>query len=190
MMVCVLFVRRSMTKGECKICPAGFGCKENYQNGSFTLHECSDNEHSPDGHFDCHDCPIGSGLLRSDEGCVDCPFGHDCLDGYNIIACDPGFHSPGFGYCIPCPYSYYCPETAGWPVKCQPGFTTEQGAINQTECFLIPYNVGINEDGEPFVCGKDEFSPPGSDKEVFNFKFLLGPLIYQGSSIGMPTRFL
>ena len=156
-----------LDKDQCKICPAGFGCHENYQNGSFTLHKCSDNQHSPDGHFDCHDCPIGSGLLRTDEGCVDCPFGHQCLDGYNIIECDPGSYSPGFGYCIPCPYSYYCPDPADWPLKCPPGYMTERGAANKTECFLIPYNVGVNEEGEPFECKKDEFSPPGSDKEGF-----------------------
>jgi len=162
------FVRGTPSKDECKICPSGFSCKENFQNGTFTLHPCSDDEHSPDGHFDCHYCPIDSGLLRTDEGCVDCPFGHQCLDGYNIIACDPGSYSPGFGFCIPCPHSYYCPDPSGWPVKCQPGFTTELGAANKTQCFLIPYDVGINDEGEPFECGRDEFSPPGSDKEGFH----------------------
>lgn len=50
---------------------------------------------------------------------------------------------------------------------------TERGAANKTECFLIPYDVGINEEGEPFECKKDEFSPPGSDKEGFRSVFLL-----------------
>ena len=57
-------------------------------------------------------------------------------------------------------------------MKCQPGFTTELGAANKTQCFLIPYDIGINDEGEPYECGRDEFSPPGSDKESF-FKILL-----------------
>ena len=52
-------------------------------------------------------------------------------------------------------------------MKCQPGFTTELGAANKTQCFLIPYDIGINDEGEPYECGRDEFSPPGSDKESF-----------------------
>ena len=69
-------------------------------------------------------------------------------------------------------------------MKCQPGFTTELGAANKTQCFLIPYDIGINDEGEPYECGRDEFSPPGSDKESFLIPWFLigwfcGPTVFR-----------